>query len=113
MSTKEYKKEYNPYSGAVETYYWDDVAKVMTIKNHYEMTDIIEDNKRRQNASIDSRFGDEMLHHIAEVPLGVVELWLKEGIDVFSADPDMKRKVLRKLHDPEWRYLRTTVKSIL
>lgn len=109
----EFRKEVNAYTGAVETYYWDDATKTMTVRNHFDCTDIIENNKRRANASVDQRFGNEMLHHIAEIPLGVVELWMKEGIDVFSHDPGMKKKVMRKLHDPEYRYLRTNVKKVI
>jgi len=54
-----------------------------------------------------------MLHHFAEIPNGVIELWAKEGLDVFSNDPAMQKRILRKLHDPEWKYLRTTVKKVL
>jgi hypothetical protein len=110
---REFRKDWNPYSACTETYYWDDTTKTMTIKNTYDVTDIIEQNKRRANASTDTRFGNEMFHHIAELPNGVVAKWAKEGYDVFSDDPDMKKKVMRRLHDPEWRFLRSTTKRIL
>jgi len=109
----EFKKEWNPHSACTETYYWDDVTKTMTVRNHYDVTDIIESNKRRANNSLDTRFGGEMMHHIAEIPNGVIATWAKDGIDVFSEDPDMQKKVMRRLHDPEWRYLKTTVKKVL
>lgn len=110
----EFRKERNQLTGAIETYYWDDITKTMTVKNTHDVTDIIESNKRRTNASLDKRFGNEMMHPIAEIPNGVIEKWLKEdGIDVFSEDPDMQRAVLRKLHDPEWRFLRTTTKKVI
>jgi hypothetical protein len=84
----------------------------MTIKHTHDVGDILENNKRRANDSIDSRFGNEMLHHVAEIPNGVIEVWLKEGIDIFSEDPDMQKRWMKKLHDPEWRYLRSTVKKV-
>jgi hypothetical protein len=109
----QFRKEYNAEYGVTETYYWDDATKTMTVKNSYDVGDIIESNKRRANNSLDKRFGNEMLHHFAEIPNGVIELWAKEGLDVFSNDPAMQKRILRKLHDPEWKYLRTTVKKVL
>ncbi len=44
--------------------------------------------------------------HVAEIPFAVAEKWLQEGVNVFSADPDMQAAVQRKLNDPEYRYLR-------
>jgi len=108
----QFRQEWNPYSDCTDTYYWDDVEG-MTIKHTYDVTDILESNKRRANASVDSRFGNAMFHHFAEIPIGVIELWLKDGYDLLSEDPDMAKRCLRRLHDPEWRYLRTTVKKVI
>jgi hypothetical protein len=109
-----FREEVNQLTGVKETYYWDDITKTMTVRNRHDVTDIIEANKRRANASVDSRFGNEFLHHFAEIPNAIIEKWLKEdGIDVFSEDPDMQKAVLKKLHDPDWRYLRSTVKKVL
>lgn len=47
------------------------------------------------------------LRHVAEIPNIVVEQWLKEGIDVFSQDPAMQRRVRWKLDSNEFKYLRT------
>jgi hypothetical protein len=109
----EFRKEINDLTGNPETYYWDDMTKTMTIKTTHQVGDILERNKARANASVDSRFGNEMLHHIADIPNAVIEQWLKEGIDIFSSDPDMEKAVMKKLHDPEWRYLRSTVKRLI
>lgn len=46
--------------------------------------------------------------YVAEIPEIVIERWFKEGINFYSADPDMQRKVAQKLNDPEYRYLRTS-----
>ena len=109
-----FSEEYNPLTGATESYYWDDASKTMTVRNRHDVTSILEANKRMANDSLDQRFGGEMLHHIAEIPNAIIEKWLKEdGIDVFSDDPTMQRAVMRKLHDPDWRYLRSTTKKVL
>jgi hypothetical protein len=47
------------------------------------------------------------MRHVAEIPNIVVEQWLKEGIDVFSQDPAMQRRVRWKLDSNEFKYLRT------
>ena len=45
--------------------------------------------------------------HVAEIPLGVVEQWMKEGINIYSPDPDMQKAFRKKLNSPEYAYLRT------
>lgn len=50
---------------------------------------------------------DVSLRHVAEIPCLVVEQWMKEGINIFSPDPDMQKKFRQKLNSPEYRYLRT------
>lgn len=50
---------------------------------------------------------DIALRKVADVPLIVVEQWLKEGVDVFSQDPDMQKRVREKLNDYTNRKLRT------
>ena len=110
---QEFRTEYNEFTDATETYYWDYITKTMTIRTRYDVTDVIENNKRRANASVDARFGNQMMHHVADIPNGVLVSWMKDGYDLLSNDPDMKRRCMRRLHDPEWRYLRTTTKKVL
>ncbi|HET9868392.1 MAG TPA: hypothetical protein VFQ06_13930 [Nitrospira sp.] len=50
---------------------------------------------------------DRTLRKVAEIPNIVVEQWLKEGVNIFSNDPDMQRKVRLKLDDYTNRKLRT------
>ena len=43
---------------------------------------------------------------IARIPIALILKWkVEEGIEVFN--PQHKKAVMRKLHDPEYRYLRT------
>lgn len=109
---KHFKTEHNPITGAREDYYWDD-DDGLTVRNRYDVTEILESNKRVQNTTVDQRYGNEMLHRVAEIPLAVVmQLRQKHNIDVFSSDPDQKRRLLRILDDPEYRYLKTTVRKL-
>lgn len=113
MTARYWKTERDPNTGILERYYWDAEEEVMTIRKTHDITDVIQSNKARANASLDQRFGNQMLHHVAEIPLAIVIKWQKEyGIDVFSMDPDQKKRVLKMLDDPEWRYLKTTVKRV-
>jgi hypothetical protein len=50
---------------------------------------------------------DRPLRKFAEVPMIEIEQWLKEGINAFSNDPDMVKRVRRKLDDYTNRDLRT------
>ena len=110
---KAFKKEYNPFKEAYETYYWDEASQKMTIKNTFNIGDILENNKRQQNASLDSRYGKQMMHHVAEIPNVFIAKFLKEhNLDVFSQDPQDQRKLRRLLESPEYRFLKTTVKKL-
>jgi hypothetical protein len=54
-----------------------------------------------------------MMHHVAEIPSGVIiKLQREHGLDLFSSDPAEMRKLRRILDDPEFRYLKTTVKKL-
>ncbi len=46
------------------------------------------------------------LRRAASIPIGVAMKWLiEEGLDIY--DPDHGERLMRKLNDPDWRYLRT------
>lgn len=71
----------------------------------------LEDNIAEYNSHSDYRpYAKKSRSHlrkIADIPNIVVEQWLKEGVNIFSADPDMQRKVRRKLDDYTFKKLRT------
>lgn len=71
----------------------------------------IKANAARRNAVSDYRNKwsrkDRPLRLVADIPNVIAEKWLKEGVNVFSADPDMVNKVRRKLDEPEYRHLKT------
>lgn len=107
-----FRTELDPLRQAVSKYHWDDQEKKLTIHKRTDVTDIIESNKRQQPLTIDSRFGNQMMHHVAQIPLTIVEQWKREGLDIFDRSPEMRKKLKRKLNDPEWRYLKSTVKKL-
>ncbi len=51
---------------------------------------------------------DKLLRRAASVPWALIHKWKnEEGIDYFSQDPDMQKKVKAKLNDREFFKLRT------
>ena len=50
---------------------------------------------------------ERTFREVADVPLAVIEQWMQEGVNVFSNEPEMKRKVAAKLNDYTNRKLRT------
>jgi len=108
---KEYKQEWNASKGTMETWYWDEATESFTIRTKWDTSDILAHNKQRANASVDQRFGNQMMHHIAELPLGIVTKFKTDyNIDVFSTEPEQVKALMKKLDDPDYKYLKTTVK---
>jgi len=106
-------KEWNEDKGAMETWTWDPVEEKFTIKNTFEIGNVIESNKRAQIESLDQRYGNEMMHSVAEIPMAIVTLFLtKHNVDVFSSEPEQKLKLRKLLDDPDYRYLKTTNKRL-
>ena len=105
------KREYNPDTGITHDYYWDDIEQKMTVRNRHKVGAILDQNKRAQAGAIDGRYGNEMMHHVGDIPIAVVHKWKVElGVDVFDKN-DMP-KVKRLLTDPEYRYLRSNNKRL-
>lgn len=72
-----------------------------------DVEDVLNENKAAYNSHGDwksSRYGKGPMHKIASIPIIVVEQWLKEGFDIYTATP---QQIRRKLNDPEYKYLRT------
>ena len=62
---------------------------------------IIEENKRAETHKV-----GKDLWHVGHIPASVGMKWLvEEGVDMWSQDPDMRRRVMRKLMDSDYRYL--------
>lgn len=86
---------------------------VMTVRRTQDVEPYLEANHAELNSHSDwrpyatTKRNPSNLRKIAEVPNIVVEQWLKEGVNIFSKDPDMQRKVRIKLDDYTNKKLRT------
>jgi hypothetical protein len=92
--------------GIVEWLHVDELTGEIAIERHQNVEPAIEANKRAQTAG-DGFSPSRELREIAEIPMGVVELWRTVlGVDLFNRDhwPAVKRL----LRDSEWRHLRTS-----
>lgn len=105
--------EINDVSGQMETWYWDEENQKFHIRTTHQVGDILRYNKAQQSLSLDKRFGKEMLHHVAEIPNGVIiKLKREHNIDIFNMDPTEQKRLRRLLDDPEYRYLKSTIKKL-
>jgi len=78
------------------------------IHHDQDVEAIIEHNKVLQNDADYKKHGiKNEFHHVAHIPDIVVMQWLQEGIDVMRKEhwPAVRRKLL----DPMYRHLRTTL----
>jgi hypothetical protein len=112
---KHFRTEWNPHKEAMERWYWDEDTETMHIKNTFEIGDILEHNKAAAAASLDSRYGNQMMHHVAEIPnVFIVKFMQEHGINLTEANqsPENSKKLRRLLDDPEYRFLKTTTKRL-
>lgn len=80
----------------------------LIFKKSQDVTDILKQNKREFNDSAHQKsmgFGRK----VASVPIDVLDKWIEEGVDYrkIMKDPEMRKKFLAKLNDPEWRAFKT------
>ena len=91
--------------GIVEHLVFDDSERKFHLQRQSDVTENIEWNKREYNQNRQGK--DGLGSKVADVPMGVVVDWkVRLGMDFI--DRNHWPAILRKLDDPEWRYLRTT-----
>ena len=107
------RKEWNDLRGCWESYYWDAHTETMHIKNTFDVSAVLKNNKALQNSSLDTRFGEGLMHHVAEIPnLFIHKFKTEHNVDLFSNDPSEQKKIRRLLELPEYSFLKTTVKKL-
>ena len=97
--------DYDPLTGIETTFAGGDGAEFSLISTQ-DVQPFIEHNKRLQNTGKDYwRAGGDWRHE-ATIPIGVQFEWKqKYGIEVWN--PEHGKAVVKKLNDPDWRYLKT------
>ena len=85
--------------------YYDDVDDRFVIKSTQDVEPILRSNIDEQNDSNNGFTPSRDMRKIAEIPLVVVEQWLKDGVNIF--DKNHEKEVKRRLRSSEWRHLKT------
>lgn len=98
------------FSG-IKTYHDYDHSsrKTVLIREHDNVEPVLDANKAQFNDGTMKAHGmKESFLKVASIPMIVIEKMRNEhGVDVFSDDPDQKKRLMKLLNDPEYRYLRT------
>lgn len=103
--------EHDPLTGMSLWFEPLESEKKFRIHHTQDVAPALERNKLLQNANDYKKAGIKSgFQHFAHIPDIVVMQWWKEGIDVFN--PSHIEAVKRKLRDPEYRHLRTTLGGI-
>lgn len=106
--------DWDPVFNILEEYRYDPETRSMTIKRTQYVQPMLEDNAAHRAANYEGwRKDDAKWVKMASIPNLVVEMWLKEGIDVYAAEMDRHgvpndhmKAVLKKLRDPDWKWLK-------
>lgn len=87
------KTSFNEQTGEVESSRFQDVEPILDF------------NKHARNHVNTGAFGNANVHHVARIPLIVIEKWKRDGvIDWFNSTDAQRRKVL---NDPANEFFRT------
>jgi hypothetical protein len=83
-------------------------GKLLVVRSQ-DVAPYLRENAELRNSASSWRpySGKGTMRKVAEIPNIVAEQWLKEGINVFSGDPEMMKRVRRKLDDYTNQKLRT------
>lgn len=99
------KTEYDPKTGFTEKFWYDTDKDRVTIERTQDVEGQLKFNRACHN-SHSGGYGDSVggAHHVARIPLVILEKWKREeGFDWFNST-DKERKA--RLNDPDNRFLR-------
>jgi hypothetical protein len=100
----------NEENGIITQYHYDADGDRLTLNRVQDVEPILKFNKMLQNDKSLTRGKD--LRRVAKIPMVVIEQWMKEGINIFSNEPEMKKKVKARLNDPNYQFLRTDLSRL-
>ncbi len=99
--------DYDPWTGTTTFHEYDHDTKTTTLWTEQDASPFLESNRRLANDEDRKKRGiKDCWWHVATIPNGVIDAWMKEGINVF--DKNQAKEVARRLNHPDWRYLRTS-----
>tara|TARA_R110000744_G_C19370310_1_gene562420 strand:+ start:6951 stop:7289 length:339 start_codon:yes stop_codon:yes gene_type:complete len=105
MGMKLINSEYDSFTGITEEFWYDDLTNKVTIRRLQDVQEQLDFNKQCYNnhSGIGYQDSEGGAHHVARIPLVVIERWkTEEGFDWFNST-DKERRA--KLNDPDNRFL--------
>ncbi len=103
--------DHDPLTGVSTWFEAVESERKFRVHHTQDVQSLLEKNKLLQNAPEYKAAGIKAdWQHFAHIPDIIVMRWRQEGIDVFN--PDHIEAVKRKLRDPDWRHLRTSLGRI-
>ena len=98
--------DFDPATGKVSTFEFDEDGGKTLIHEVTDVTDIIEGNLTAQTDGSGGWSKSREWRKAAEIPIAVAEYWkIQYGVDVLN--PDHKNAVIKLLNSSDWRKLRT------
>lgn len=96
------------WNGIVTNYFWDTSSRKLVVQRVQQVDEELAQNRAEYNSHSDhaaTRYSSKRpMHKVASIPPGLVEQWMKEGFNIFTAsDAELRRR----LNDPQYRKLRT------
>ena len=86
----------------------DETTGAITVENRVDVDPLLDQNTRLAN-DWDGYSASREMRVLADIDMVTIQKWLvEENLDIFqfNKDPEVKRRVLRKLRDPDFRKLR-------
>ncbi len=97
------ESKYDPVTGFTDETWYNHSTGRLTLRRLQDVQGTLESNVRKFNDHGDKKYTDsDGFHHVARIPLVIIEKWIKEGFNWYTATDAEKR---RKLNDPENRKL--------
>ena len=86
-------------------HFWRDSDEGGEIISSQDVGAVLENNRAQFNEN-DGYTADRSMRRVAYIPDIIIQKWWnEEGLDVW--DPAHSQRLMRKLNDPDWLYLRT------
>lgn len=78
----------------------------LVVNRVQDVQPFLDSNKRKQSEAVGGwrRNAKHSMREVADIPNIVVEQWLKQGFNMFTAS---ERELRKKLDEPDWAYLKT------
>lgn len=94
---------YDSVTGFTDELWFDEATGKMTIRRLQDVEGVLKLNLEQFNSHDGTKYSDsDGFHHVARIPMVVIEKWIKEGFNWYTATDAEKRK---RLNDPEYRKL--------